>query len=225
VKEKNNIKHDDIEQVTCCGCAQANQNQVTDSKRRNLFKYLALAIPTVSFFSGNVAIAAMKKKPPKSPESKLPPQVGDRFTYHSKRLRGPIIKVSDLVELGKQVLVVPVDSNTGEVRDGSRYNQILIQKLSKASLSEETLRLSADGVVAYTAICTHNGCPVTGWVEDEENYMCPCHQSVFDPKNNGGVVSGPAPRKLPALALTVENNQLVVAAEFDSWIGFGKPPQ
>ena len=44
MKEKNNIKHDDLEQATCCGCAQVNQNQVTDSKRRNLFKYLALAI-------------------------------------------------------------------------------------------------------------------------------------------------------------------------------------
>jgi rieske iron-sulfur protein len=220
VKEKTNDKHDEIEQPACCGCAQVDQTQNTDSKRRNFFKYLALAIPTVSLFTGNSATAAMKKK---SPESKLPPQVGDRFTYHSKGLRGPMIKVSDLVELGKQVLVLPVDPKTGEVRDSSRYNQILIQKLSKESLSEETKRLSVDGVVAYSAICTHNGCPVTGWVEDEENYMCPCHQSVFDPKNNGGVVSGPAPRKLPALALTVENNELVVAAEFNSWIGFGKP--
>ena len=55
--------------------------------------------------------------------------------------------------------------------------------------------------------------------------MCPCHQSVFDPKDGGGVVSGPAPRKLPALALTTENDELVVAAEFNSWIGFGKPPR
>ena len=220
MKEKNNDKHDDIEQPACCGCSQVDQIQETDSKRRSFLKYFALAIPTVSLFTENTAIAAMNKK---SPESKLPPQVGDRFTYHSKRLRGPLIKVTDLVELGKQVLVVPVDPNTGEIRDSSRYNQILIQKLPKESLSAETQRLSVDGVVAYSAICTHNGCPVTGWVKEEENYMCPCHQSVFDPKNNGGVVSGPAPRKLPALALTVENNELVVATQFNSWIGFGKP--
>ncbi|MDO6711201.1 Rieske 2Fe-2S domain-containing protein [Aliiglaciecola sp. 2_MG-2023] len=222
MKEKINNKHDDIDQAACCGCAQTNQNHGTDSKRRNLLKYLALAIPAVNCFTGNTALAAIKKK---SPESKLPPQVGDRFTYFSKRLQGPLIKISDLAESDKQLLVVPVDPKTGEVRDGSRYNQILIQKLSKESLSTETQQMSADGIVAYSAICTHAGCPVTGWVEEEENYMCPCHQSVFNPKEGGGVVSGPAPRKLPALALAAENDELVVAAEFNSWIGFGKPPR
>lgn len=222
MKEQNNNKHDDIEQTACCGCAQPNQNKGTDFKRRNLLKYLALAIPAVNYFTGNLALAAIKKK---SPESMLPPQVGDRFTYFSKRLQGPLIKISDLIELDKQVLVVPVDPKTGEVRDGSRYNQILIQKLSMVSLSQDTQALSVDGIVAYSAICTHAGCPVTAWVEEDENYMCPCHQSVFDPKDGGGVVSGPAPRKLPALALTTENDELVVAAEFNSWIGFGKPPR
>ncbi|WP_067861949.1 QcrA and Rieske domain-containing protein [Neptuniibacter marinus] len=218
----NNDMHADLNKSTCCACSQANENNVTDNKRRSILKYLAASIPAANLLTGNTALAAMKKK---SPESKLPPQVGDRLTYFNKRLRGPKLTISDLEISDKQTLVVPIDPNTGEVRDGSRYNQILLQKLSIEHLSEDTQKISTHGIVAYTAICTHNGCPVTGWVKDEENYMCPCHQSVFDPKNGGSVVSGPAARNLPALPLTEENGELVVAAEFNSWIGFGKPPK
>jgi rieske iron-sulfur protein len=220
MKKNHNDCQDSLEAKPCCACSQVNQELVTDDKRRNLLKYLLLSIPVVNYFSTKTAFAAMTKK---SAESKLPPQIGDRFTYFSKHLRGPIITPADLEGAEKQLLVVPVDANTGEVRDGSRYNQILLQKLPMESLSTKTQGISAQGIVAYSAICTHAGCPVTGWVKEDKNYMCPCHQSVFDPNDMGSVVAGPAPRKLPALGLAVDNNELVVAAEFNSWIGFGKP--
>ena len=74
--------------------------------------------------------------------------------------------------------------------------------------------------MAYTAICTHNGCEVTDWLNDEQVLSCPCHQTLFDPKNEGRVVEGAAPRALPALPLQVVDGKLVVARAFTSRVGF-----
>ena len=43
------------------------------------------------------------------------------------------------------------------------------------------------------ARCTHLGCPVS-WSADEDRFLCPCHEGVFDAL--GKVVSGPPPRPL-----------------------------
>jgi len=51
------------------------------------------------------------------------------------------------------------------IRDGSRLNEILLVKLAPAELDEDTLAWAADGIVAFSAICTHAGCSVTEWVK------------------------------------------------------------
>src|SRR5215218_2182976 len=50
--------------------------------------------------------------------------------------------------------------------------------------------------VAYSAICTHQGCTVA---YKDGNLACPCHGSVFDPANGASVVAGPAQRPLPEI--------------------------
>jgi len=77
-----------------------------------------------------------------------------------------------------------------------------------------------DQVFANTIICTHDGCDVTEWLGDEHMLSCPCHYSKFDPKDGGRVISGPAPRALPSLPLTVADGRLVVARLFTSRVGF-----
>ena len=49
---------------------------------------------------------------------------------------------------------------------------------------------------------------------------CACHFSIFDPKDGGKVVDGPAPRVLPALPLKIVDGHLVVARPFThaSWL-------
>jgi rieske iron-sulfur protein len=113
----------------------------------------------------------------------------------------------------------PVDKT---IRNGERLNRILLLRFQPDQLNPETKSRSADGVVAYTAICTHAGCEVTDWIPDQQYLFCPCHDSTFDPKNNGKVVDGPAPRMLPALPLKVVDNKLVVAAPFTERIYFNK---
>jgi len=71
------------------------------------------------------------------------------------------------------------------IRKGSRLNEVLVVRLDSAEMDDETRSHAADGVVAYSAICAHAGCPVTGWEKGEEGnkdvFKCPCHNSEYDP--------------------------------------------
>jgi nitrite reductase/ring-hydroxylating ferredoxin subunit len=62
---------------------------------------------------------------------------------------------------------------------------------------------------AFSAICTHQGCPVTqisgGSID------CPCHGSQFSIQD-GSVQGGPAPSPLPEMKVTVTGNTLTVAS-------------
>jgi rieske iron-sulfur protein len=147
------------------------------------------------------------------------PQSGDCFVFLTGPKKGQVVKVADLAFGGPQVQVYPADPKSGLVRDGSRLNLVLLTRFDPASLSQETLARAADGVVAYSAVCTHQACPVNMWSADQSAFVCSCHGSVFDPKNGAEVLSGPAPRPLPALPLKIEDGGPVVASSFSGRVG------
>ena len=62
--------------------------------------------------------------------------------------------------------------------------------------------------VAYSAVCTHQGCTVA---YKGGELACPCHGSVFDPADGAAVVAGPAPRPLPEIPVKVEGGEVVRA--------------
>jgi len=65
------------------------------------------------------------------------------------------------------------------------------------------------GLYAISAVCTHLGCIVS---RQDGKFECPCHGSLFDA--NGNVVSGPAPRALDYLDLSISpDGQLVVDSQ------------
>jgi Rieske Fe-S protein len=68
-------------------------------------------------------------------------------------------------------------------------------------------RPTADEVVAFSAICTHQGCTV---VPNGKELRCPCHGSVYQ-VTTGDNVSGPAPKPLEPFAVTVQDGQVVQA--------------
>ena len=115
-----------------------------------------------------------------------------------------------------------MDAADRTVRSGSRLNQLILVRLDPATLSLDTRARAADGVLAYTSICTHTGCDVDDWQKDQRLLGCQCHSSVFDPKDGAKVVDGPAPRALPALPLKIVDGRLVVAGAFTAPIGFEK---
>ena len=67
------------------------------------------------------------------------------------------------------------------------------------------------GILAYSKICTHVGCPISLWERTTHHLLCPCHQSTFDLGDSGVVVFGPAGRSLPQLPITVDSEGYLVA--------------
>lgn len=59
------------------------------------------------------------------------------------------------------------------------------------------LQLPNEELLAFSAVCTHEGCTVT-YRPGESVIWCPCHDGRFD--LNGRVLSGPPPRSLPKYA-------------------------
>ncbi|MBA8794374.1 ubiquinol-cytochrome c reductase iron-sulfur subunit [Friedmanniella endophytica] len=70
-----------------------------------------------------------------------------------------------------------------------------------------------NGILAYSKICTHVGCPISLWEQQTHHLLCPCHQSTFDLGDSGVVVFGPAARSLPQLPITVDSEGYLVARE------------
>jgi len=137
---------------------------------------------------------------------------------------GTPIRVSDL-EIGDLINAEP------EVIFGFKNGQRVPDPLSGADLqnakakaatvllrmnpddiiSDVTRNWSVHGIVAYSKICTHVGCPISLNERTTHHLLCPCHQSTFDLADSGKVIFGPAGRHLPQLPLGVDSDGFLVA--------------
>ena len=66
------------------------------------------------------------------------------------------------------------------------------------------IKLSDGTFVAYDLICTHQGCAVNNYDSHTQLLQCPCHGAQFDAAHDARVVSGPAPRPLTKLPLSID---------------------
>lgn len=154
------------------------------------------------------------------PEEHEHPAGGDVLVFAFGDKEGQIIAPSDVPLGGPQVFAYPADAGGGHVASESRLNQVMLVRLDPSSLSEETAARAVDGIVAYSAVCTHEGCDVSDWNEDALQLVCPCHDSEFDPSDNGQATSGPARRRLAALPLEIADGRLMAGGGFQGRIGF-----
>ena len=67
---------------------------------------------------------------------------------------------------------------------------------------------TAGQVVAFSAVCTHQGCMVAA-AGDE--FHCPCHGSIYD-ASTGEVITGPAINPLPEIAVAVSGDRIIAAS-------------
>jgi rieske iron-sulfur protein len=148
-----------------------------------------------------------------------PPQADDRFVFSDGDRANTEIALADLVVGAAPIMAWPMEPKTKTVRNGSRLNQVLLLRIAPAELDEETRAHSAEGVVAYSAICKHAQCPVTGWIPEKQVLHCYCHDSQYDPRHNAKVVFGPAPRSLPALPVKIADGVLLAAGTFLGKVG------
>lgn len=189
----------------------------------------ACAVPTRRFLlasalaAGAGLAAGRSARAQDDPGSDERPQKDDILVVSEGPNAGQIVKPSDLTLGGPPVHAWPKDPKTAVVRDGSRLNEIIVMRFDPAELDDDTRARSADGIVAYSAICTHAGCPITAWVKGETSdnnvLKCMCHNSEYDARASAQVVFGPAPRRLAALPLAISGDSLAVAAPFAGKVG------
>ena len=146
------------------------------------------------------------------------PKAGDLLVKVDDTALTPLTPDSLPLDAG-QVMAWPMDPAGSVVRDGSRLNKVLLLRLDPGVLDPQTAERAAGGVVAYSAICPHTGCEVVNWLPDRQILDCPCHNSEYDPKAGGRLVSGPSPRGLAALPLRIEDARLVIARPFIGRLG------
>lgn len=126
---------------------------------------------------------------------------------------GTPIKASE-VTLGSAFHVIPEGINELEDRlEQKAKAAVLLMRLDPADLrvSKGRENWNYDGIVAYSKICTHVGCPVALYEQQTHHLLCPCHQSQFDITREAEVIFGPAKRSLPQLPIMVDSEGYLVA--------------
>jgi ubiquinol-cytochrome c reductase iron-sulfur subunit len=136
---------------------------------------------------------------------------------------GTPIKATD-VTIGSAFHVIPEGLN--ELHEGKLNEKakavVLLMRLNPDSLKPSAGRedWSYNGIVAYSKICTHVGCPVALYEQQTHHLLCPCHQSTFDLTQECKVIFGPASRPLPQLPIAVDNEgYLVATSDFKEPVG------
>jgi ubiquinol-cytochrome c reductase iron-sulfur subunit len=94
-------------------------------------------------------------------------------------------------------------------------------KFAPGELQRPTvMNWTVDGIVAYSKICTHLGCPAALYEQTTHHILCPCHQSTFDAARGATVLFGPATRPLPQLPLSTNaQGYLVATSDYHEPVG------
>jgi cytochrome b6-f complex iron-sulfur subunit len=101
----------------------------------------------------------------------------------------------------------------GEVFAG-RVEEFAIGSINRVLAGRFFVARRPDGLLALWQKCTHLGCAVP-WIEEEQQFHCPCHGSLFN--QVGEVTGGPAPRPLDIFPVEVRSGEV--------WVDTGKPLQ
>jgi ubiquinol-cytochrome c reductase iron-sulfur subunit len=182
--------------------------------RRSLYGALALfPIPAIFFF-GDLG---------PNPKDTLRHTMWKAGTRLTKDPSGLPIKASD-VTLGSVFHVIPEGLSELEHHklEEKAKAAVLLVRVDPNVLKESAERKSwsYDGIVAYSKICTHVGCPVALYEQQTHHLLCPCHQSTFDVTDECKVVFGPASRPLPQLPIAVDaEGYLIAQSDFTEPVG------
>lgn len=127
---------------------------------------------------------------------------------------GELVKAEDLAVNG--ILTVFPEGHS----DAADSQTVLIRLPEQAA--EEAGDIDELGLIAFSKICTHAGCPVGLYQATTYELFCPCHQSVFEVLRGAEPNSGPATRPLPRLPLAIDDEGYVIATgDFPEPVGPG----
>lgn len=186
---------------SCCGCSTAALSDQADHGRRRVIQIVAAGVATPWLLGVGPAHAQAA--------------VGDRLVEEDAEGTPVPLKLSDL-RVGKPLVAYPLDPKTGKARNESRLNKLVLLRVPEADLPAGSPAKAAGHVLAFSAICTHQGCDVKTWLSKEKALVCFCHSSKFLAFEGGKVASGPANRALPTIPLRLDGEQLVIAGDFSA---------
>ncbi|MFE4794605.1 Rieske 2Fe-2S domain-containing protein [Streptomyces sp. NPDC056708] len=98
---------------------------------------------------------------------------------------------------------------------------LMIIRIEPANIKDKREREWAhEGIVAFSKICTHVGCPISLYEQQTHHVLCPCHQSTFDLSDGARVIFGPAGHALPQLRIGVNSEgNLEALGDFEEPVG------
>jgi len=137
---------------------------------------------------------------------------------------GKPIKPEDL-DIGTLVSASPEDLDKVQEVEGNQNARakasiILVRMRPDEIKSQQGANWDYEGILAFSKICTHVGCPIALYQQRTHALLCPCHQSTFDLSDSGKVVFGPAAREMPQLPITVDSDGYLVAqSDFQQPVG------
>jgi ubiquinol-cytochrome c reductase iron-sulfur subunit len=135
------------------------------------------------------------------------------------------IKPSDMV-IGQLVNAAPAnlaplqEESPVAYQNAKAKSAVIVVRIKPSEIRTPVGRENwgVDGILCYSKICTHVGCPISLYEQTTHHVLCPCHQSTFDLADGAKVVFGPAARPLPQLPLAVDSEGYLVAQS-----GFTEP--
>jgi ubiquinol-cytochrome c reductase iron-sulfur subunit len=127
---------------------------------------------------------------------------------------GRPIRAAD-VPIGTVIHVMPegIEESPHPLDEKAKATTIVIRLEPDEILDRKEREWAVDGIVAYSKVCTHVGCPVGLYEQQTHHLLCPCHQSTFDVTRDCAVIFGPAARPLPQLPLTVDDEGYLVSRD------------
>ncbi|WP_340538608.1 cytochrome bc1 complex Rieske iron-sulfur subunit [Nocardioides sp. GXZ039] len=131
---------------------------------------------------------------------------------------GTPIRASDL-QIGDLVNAVPdgiFQLHGTALQEAKAKGAVIVVKMSPDEIVSQQggdEDWSVNGIVVYSKICSHVGCPISLYERTTHHVLCPCHQSTFDLADSAKVVFGPAARHLPQLPLGVDEEGFLVATK------------
>jgi ubiquinol-cytochrome c reductase iron-sulfur subunit len=135
------------------------------------------------------------------------------------------IRPSEIPVGGLVGTVVPANQREVTERDGN-FNElaksivILVRMAPEEIRSQQIADGDYEGILAFSKVCTHAGCAIALYEQRTKHLLCPCHQSTFDLADSGNVIFGPSARRIPQLAITVDNDGYLVArGDFEEPVG------
>ncbi|MDX6246601.1 MAG: ubiquinol-cytochrome c reductase iron-sulfur subunit [Frankiales bacterium] len=119
------------------------------------------------------------------------------------------VNIAD-VGVGSLTTVVPEHHGSA-----SADSSVMVVRLNPEDLNLPAFKADEvlQGIIAYSKICTHAGCPVSLYEQQRHHFLCPCHQSTFDAADRGKVLFGPAARALPILPIYADDQGFLHAVD------------